>query len=29
MDYSLNYAAGSNDINNNPVILLKFCYDFV
>ena len=29
LDYSLNYAAGSNDINNNPVILLKFCYDFV
>ena len=29
LDYSLNYAVGSCDINNNPVILLKFCYDFV
>ena len=29
LDYSLNYAVGSNDVINNPVILLKFCYDFV
>lgn len=29
LDYSLNYTVGSNDVINNPVILLKFCYDFV
>ena len=29
LDYSLNYAVNSNDVINNPLILLKFCYDFV
>jgi hypothetical protein len=29
LDYSLNYAVNDNNVLNNPLISLKFCYDFV